>query len=90
MAGDKKDRFSHSDYPGAPAREAVSVSPSDTVDLEYVTRALWVGGAGDVKVSMIDGGEVTLAGIPAGTLLPIRVKRVWSTGTTGTSIVALW
>lgn len=55
------------------------------------TRALYVGGYGDVAVTMMgDGGTVTFTAVPAGTVLPIRVTQLLSTGTTATSVVALW
>lgn len=73
-----------------PAHNAVAVTPNDGADLTDTTRALYVGGAGDVKVDMLGSGTVTLVGVTAGTVLPIRADRVYSTGTTATSIVALW
>lgn len=73
-----------------PAHHAVAVTPNDGADLTDTTRALYVGGAGDVKVDMYGSGTVTLVGVTAGTVLPIRADRVYSTGTTATSIVALW
>ena len=71
-----------------PAANAVAVTPSDSVDLAYVTRALYVGGAGDVSVQM--GATVSFIGVQAGSVLPIRVSRVNAAGTTATGIVALW
>lgn len=76
--------------PGDPAADAVSISPSDSVDLDYVTRGIWVGGAGDLAVEMLSGATVTFAGVPAGTLLPIRVAKVLATGTTATDLVGVW
>lgn len=53
-------------------------------------RALWVGGAGDLSVVFADGGNaVTLSGVAAGTLLPIRVTKVMA-ATTATLITALY
>jgi hypothetical protein len=72
------------------ATHAASVTPSDTTDLSDVTRWLYVGGSGNIVVNMADGTTVTLLGIAAGSLLPIRVSRVKSTNTTATGIVALW
>ena len=81
------------------ARTAAAVSPNDSIDLANPTegsgltlgaRALWVGEAGDVKVTTAGGNTVTLAGVAAGTILPVRVTRVWSSGTTADSIVALF
>lgn len=56
-------------------------------------RALWIGGAGAVKVDFIDGTTgILLSGIPAGTRLPIAISKVYSTvnGTTATLIIALY
>ena len=73
-----------------PAHHAVAVTPNDGADLTDTTRALYVGAAGDVKVDMYGSGTVTFVGVTAGSVLPVRVDRVYSTGTTATSIVALW
>ena len=74
----------------SPPEQAVAVAPADARDLACVTRALYVGGAGDLCVRMLGGAEVTLAAVPAGALLPLRVTRVLATGTSATAIVALW
>lgn len=74
----------------SPYDNAAEVTPSDTVDLTYVTRALWCAVTGTVKVTMLGGGDVTIDH-GAHVLLPIRVTRVWATGTANTpKIVALW
>jgi hypothetical protein len=74
----------------APFDNAAEVTPSDSVDLEYVTRGLWCAVAGTVKLTLLSGVTVTIDhGVH--TLLPLRVTRVWSTGTVATpKIVALW
>jgi hypothetical protein len=46
---------------------------------------LYVADAVDVAVVMADGGEVTFAGLAAGTFLPIYVKQVKATDTTATA-----
>lgn len=74
----------------APAARAFAVTPTDATDLSYVTRYLYVGVAGDVKVVTTDGDTITLVGLAAGVLHPIRVKQVWSTGTTAQSIAGLY
>lgn len=73
----------------SPISFGAAVTPSDSTVLT-ATRALWVGGAGDVAVEMTGGSVVTLAAVPAGSLLPLRCAKVRATGTTATSIVALW
>lgn len=66
-----------------------AVTPSDTEDLTYTCRSLWIGGAGDVRVRTVNGDLVTIVGVPAGTLLPVAVVRVYATATTATNIVGL-
>ena len=51
---------------------------------------LYVGVAGDVKVTTAGGDDVTFTGILAGSFIPVQVLKVFSTGTTATNIVALW
>lgn len=72
-----------------PATNAVLITPSDSTDLVAVTRAVYVGTTGNMKVTMQDSGTVLFTGIPAGTTLPIRVSRIWSTTTTASTIIAL-
>jgi len=71
------------------ASQGRAVTKSDTTVIPEC-RALWVGGAGDVAVVFADGGSaVTLSGVAAGSLLPIRVTKVMA-ATTATLIVALY
>ena len=74
-----------------PASHAAAVTPSNTTDLTYVARGLYIGVAGNVTLDT-QGGEssVLFTGLLAGTILPVLTTRVRSTGTTATSIVALW
>lgn len=74
---------------GDPATNAVLITPSDSTDLVAVTRAVYIGTTGNMKVTMQDSGTVLFTGIPAGTTLPIRVSRIWSTTTTASTIIAL-
>lgn len=83
--------WSDEQYPEwAPARNAVAVTPSDSVDLTYTARYLFVGGAGNLSVIMDSGTTVAFNGVTAGSVLPIRAARVRATGTTATNIVAMW
>ena len=67
--------------------KAVTASVSTIIE---VTRGLYVGGLGDVAVRMADGTSVTFSNVANGTLLPIQVDKVLSTGTTATLILALY
>lgn len=73
-----------------PVTDGEAITPSDVTVVSPTPRALYVGAAGNLVVEMVGGHELTFVGVPAGTLLPIRVNRVLSTGTTAASIVALW
>jgi len=80
------------DFPNSsdPADNAGAVTTSDTVDLAVFTRALYVGTAGNVVAVFAGGNAVTFTGVAAGSILPIRVKRVNATNTTASNIVALY
>ena len=75
----------------APYFGAVAVTPADGSDLPLApTRALYIGVAGDVVVDTLGGDStITFKAAPVG-VLPVRVKRVRSTGTTATNILALY
>lgn len=73
-----------------PATSLVDVTPSDATDLTGV-RGLYVGGAGDVAVRMINAPSttVTITAVAAGTILPIRITRVMA-ATTATDITGFY
>ena len=69
---------------------AADITPHDSNLLDYDS-AVYVGGAGDVTVYTIHGeGPITFAGMTAGTILPVKVRRVMDTDTDATSLVAIW
>ena len=67
---------------------AAVVTPNDGTDLS-TAGIIYVGGYGDVKVDTIAGNTVTFYGVPAGSYIPVRVKRVYSTGTTATNMLVM-
>lgn len=67
---------------------AVDVSSADQ-EFPLGFRALYVGGAGDVAVTMKGGGDITFTGILAGSILPIGASVIKNSGTTATGMVAL-
>lgn len=74
-----------------PAAHGVAVTPSNSTDLTREAQALYVGGAGDVAVVFPGASSaVVFVGVPAGTILPVRVQRVNATSTDATNIVALY
>lgn len=72
-----------------PASTGFAIVPSNDTDLPEATRALYVGSGGDLAVTMLSGAAVVLTGVAAGSLLPLRVVRVRTTGTTAGAIVGL-
>jgi hypothetical protein len=73
-----------------PAVLAAPVTLSDTTDISPKPRALYIGVGGDVVVQMTNGDQITFKNAVAGSIIPISVKRVLSTGTVASSIVALY
>ncbi len=73
----------------APGRATVVV-PHDSNNLAN-EGTLYIGGAGSaaLKVTTVGNQDVAFAGVTVG-FFPLRVKRVWSTGTDVTNIVLLW
>lgn len=51
---------------------------------------LYVGNTGNLRVLTSSGADLTFVGIPAGSFVPVQVKRVFATDTTATDIIALW
>ena len=81
---------SHSRSLTSPPEHAAPIVPSDAAELGHLPRAVYVGGAGDLTVRMQGGETVTLAAVPGGTFLPIRVRQVFAAGTSATGIVGFW
>jgi len=70
-----------------------AITPSDTVDIRQTTNRLYVGGAGNIRVTLAGMAEdqfLNFTSVPVGTMLEIQVKRVWATGTTATNLLGLW
>jgi hypothetical protein len=70
------------------AYDAVSLSESDTATFK-TTRAVYVGGTGDLVVTMNSGNSVTFSAVPAGALLPIQITQ-FKTASTATLVLGLY
>ena len=73
----------------APASDGFAITPNDGADLGRVPRAIFVGGAGAIALVTKAGTTLTFSGLTAGTVLPVRAKRVLATGTTATGLIGL-
>jgi len=71
-----------------PAHHAITVVPSNTDDLPAASTAIYVGGSGGLKVTMLGGEILTFGNLPVG-WHPIRVTRVW-TSSAATNVIAVW
>lgn len=86
-------------YQKLQANRAASVTPSDTLEIPNVSTqdgsgnngcVLFVGVAGNIRVLTVGGDDVTFVGINTGAFIPVQVLKVFATGTTAGSILALW
>lgn len=75
-------------YDNKAALGAFDITPSDTANLERTAKSLYIGSAGDVKVTTIAGDTVTFKAVPVG-ILPVVVTKVFETGTTEATRAAL-
>lgn len=68
------------------------VTPSDSADLPFVARLIYVGTSGDgtLRVHNNEGNVVNFVGVTDGKLLPGYFRRVLSTGTGASDIVAFY
>ncbi|CAB4159271.1 hypothetical protein UFOVP736_14 [uncultured Caudovirales phage] len=67
--------------------DAEEITPHDTNPFN-LCRAIYVGGAGHLRVQMKSGKIVTLNNVPAGTRISGGFARVFATSTTATLLVA--
>lgn len=73
----------------SPAEAGAALIPSDGAVLSNATRAIYVGGGGALRVTLVSGDTVTLGGVLSGMIYPLRVAQVLATGTTATGLVGL-
>jgi hypothetical protein len=75
----------------SPTRSSFAIVPSDTNELPIVTRAIYVGGTGDLTLRLAgDAGQLLLKSVPSGTMLPLRARQVYATGTGATQLIGLY
>ena len=75
-----------------PYRAAVAITKSDTANIfpqGGFVDGIYCGGTGAIVVVFEDNTAITFAAVPAGTILPVKCKRVNSTSTGATNMVGL-
>lgn len=73
----------------SPISHGAAITPDDTTDLGHVTRALYLGAGGDLRVTLADGSTLTFVAMLQG-WHPIRAAKVWAAGTTADHIIGCW
>lgn len=73
--------------PEGVGRNAVSITPSDTVNLTRPVRQIYVGTAGNVAAVRLDDTVVVFKNAPSGGTIEGLFKRVNASNTTATDIV---
>lgn len=75
------------------AYDAFTITANDSVTFSQPTRAVYVGSSGNVHVEMVsyDGSntELTFVGAVAGSVLPIRIQKVFA-NTTANNLIGLF
>ena len=66
-----------------------TITPHDINELTYITRAIYVGVPGNVAVQDINGNDVTFSNAPSGLQIPIRLRKIYATGTTAGALIGL-
>lgn len=84
-------RFSmRAESPTGSASLVISVTPSDVDDLARgLTRAVFVGGAGDVCVVDAEGNQAIISSA-SHQYHPIKIRKILASGTTAAGILALY
>jgi hypothetical protein len=76
------------------AFDGFAVTSNNTLVFSQPTRALYVGVAGNIAVTMVgynnSNTALTFVGVQAGTILPVRVQQVKRTGTSANSIIGMF
>lgn len=84
------DKFSQfSESLSSPPTHVMAVTPDDDAVLAVASRCLNVAEAGTVHIETINGDVATVF-VAAGVVFPIRVQRIFSAGTTASSIVVMY
>ena len=94
-----RDPYDHiRSEPDSPAKNAFIINPSAD-DLAVSPRGIYIGTGGNLFVRMhgganninVPGANITFEGVVAGTILPIRVDKVWlHANTTASGLVGLY
>lgn len=80
--------FEQTAPPGA-GRKGKAIAPSDTDELEFVCRYLWVGQTGNLNVVDQQGNSLLFENVPVGWFDHLLIRQVKLTDTTATKLIAV-
>jgi hypothetical protein len=72
-----------------PATNIEEITTSDTNDLGFLTTGLNAATSGKVRITT-EAGTITDIFLAPGIVFPLRIRRVWATGTTATGLRGLF
>ena len=73
----------------APAHGAFSITPSND-EFDFYCRAIYVGGDGHIEVVTVDNETIVFKNALAGSIIPVRCKKVLAANTTASFLVGLY
>lgn len=67
------------------------ITANNSANLAYTTRAIYIGNGGNIQLETVGNNTtVILKNVVAGTILPLRVRKVYANNTTANSIVGMY
>lgn len=76
----------------SPATRAFAITANESANVAHTTRAVYVGTAGNLVCELEDdasGTTVTFTAVPAGAILPIRLRKM-RTASTANAVVGMY
>jgi len=74
----------------APPADIFVITPSDDDNLEHATRGIYIGTAGNIKLTTTNGKTGTFVNVAAGSILPIQAIKVFETDTNAANLVGVY
>lgn len=84
------DKYKLQDDVSSPSRNPFTITPSDSTELTVIPKGIYVGTGGTVVLlGDTATANATFVNVQSGQIIPVRVRKVFATGTTATNLVGL-
>jgi len=71
--------------------KSFAISPNDEIDLPFITDSIYIASGGNIRMLLEnDETAITLVEVPSSTVLNLRIKKIFSTGTEAASLVGFY